>query len=494
MRKQSNHDLKSMMIRSAFFVIAMFSMCFTAWSQEPKKPASIDVQFKKWTGDLDGMIKRRVIRVLVAYNKTNYFVDKETQRGTAYDGMVIFEKELNKKLKLGKLGVYTIFIPVSRDELFTGLVEGRGDISIASLTITPERLKIVDFTDPTYKNSSEIVVTGPEAPKIATADDLSGKTVHVRKSSSFYGSLQALNERFKKEGKKEVEVKTVPEILESEDILEMTNAGLIKITVQDKPIGEFWKQIFPNITLHPDATLRTNVDYGWAIRKNSPQLKAELDAFIKTHGKGTMIGNTIFQKYLKNIKYVKNATSQAEMKKFENLVAFFRKYGEKYQVDWLLMVAQGYQESRLDQSTKSQVGAIGVMQVMPPTAKELNVGDVTQIEPNVHAGIKYMRFMIDQYYKNDPMDDLNKMLMTFASYNAGPNRIRNLRKEAEQKGLNPNLWFNNVERVAAERIGQETVTYVSNIFKYYLAYKLVQEEQAERQKAKQQMENKPKLN
>jgi len=478
-----------MLKQSAICVLAIFLCFFASTAKGQTNKATIDLKFQKWTGDLDEMTKRRVIRVLVAYNKTNYFVDKDTQRGTAYDAMTLFEKELNKKFKLGKLGLHVFFIPVSRDELLTGLLEGRGDVAIAALTITPERLKVVDFTDPLYKNGSEIVVTGPGATKITTVDDLAGKEIHIRKSSSFYESIQTLNERLKKEGKKEVVIKAVPENLESEDLLEMANAGLVKITIQDKPIAEFWKNIFPNIVLHPEAALRSNADYAWAIRKNSPQLKAELNSFIKTNGKGTMIGNMVFQKYLKNVKYVKSATSQAEMKKFQDLVTFFRKYGEKYQVDWLLMVAQGYQESRLDQTVKSPVGAIGVMQIMPPTGKELNVGDIGSVEPNIHGGIKYMRFMIDQYYRNDPMDELNKMLMTFASYNAGPNRVRNLRKETAERGLNPNLWFGNVERIAAERVGQETVTYVSNIFKYYIAYKLVEEEAAEREKAKDQMKS-----
>jgi membrane-bound lytic murein transglycosylase MltF len=154
----------------------------------------------------------------------------------------------------------------------------------------------------------------------------------------------------------------------------------------------------------------------------------------------------------------------------------FQKYGAQYNIDYLLMAAQGYQESTLDQNVKSPVGAIGVMQVMPRTGKQLNVGDISKVEPNIHAGVKYMRFMMDQYFKDEPMDNLNKGLMTIASYNAGPARVRQLRREAEKRGLDPNVWFGNVERVASERIGRETVTYVSNIYKYYIAYTLTLEE------------------
>ena len=194
------------------------------------------------------------------------------------------------------------------------------------------------------------------------------------------------------------------------------------------------------------------------------------------------------RRYLQSVKYVKNAAADAERRKFEAVIGLFRKYAAQYRVDYLLMAAQGYQESTLDQSVKSPVGAIGVMQIMPPTGKELNVGDITEIEANIHAGVKYMRFMVDHYFKDEPMDDLNKALMTFASYNAGPGRIRQLRRETAERGLDPNVWFGNVERVASERIGRETVTYVSNIFKYYIAYRLLSAQRDRREAAKAAIE------
>jgi membrane-bound lytic murein transglycosylase MltF len=478
--------LKTLIIFSIF----LFSSITTA--QEPKA-AAIDTSniYKKWTGDLDGMVKRRMIRALVPYNKMTYFIDHGTQRGIAYDSMMEFEKNLNAKFKLGNLKVHVVFIPVSRDELFQGLVDGKGDISFGNLTVTDERLKIVDFTDPLAVGVSEIIVTGPGAPKIATVDDLSGQTVFVRKTSSYYESLVKLNQQLKAKGKKEVVLKAAPEQLENEDLIEMANAGLVKILVVDKHIANFWKQIFPNITVHENVTLRTGGSLAWGLRKNSPQLKAELNAFVKTHAKGTLFGNMQIQKYLKSLKYVKNSTSEAELKKYERLREYFKKYGEQYSVDWILMAAQGYQESRLDQTVKSPVGAVGVMQLMPATGKDMKTGDISQAEPNIHAGVKYMRFMIDQYYKNEPMTELDKMLFTFASYNAGPGRMNTLRKETQKRGLNPNVWFGNVERIVSEKIGQETVTYVSNIYKYYIAYKLTIEERDEREKLKQKTGSKP---
>jgi membrane-bound lytic murein transglycosylase MltF len=302
-------------------------------------------------------------------------------------------------------------------------------------------------------------------------------------SSVHYELLTALNQRFATEKKPAVVIKEAPEELEDEDLIEMVNAGLIPLTVSADFLAHFWKQVFPKITVHQGAPLLTGGNIAWAIRKGSPQLKALTDDFVARHAKGTSIGNQILARYLKNAKYVKDAASEAERKKFLTLVQYFRKYSDQYDVDWLLMAAQGYQESQLDQSVKSRVGAIGVMQVMPATGKELGVGDITEAEANIHAGIKYMRWMIDQYYGKEPMTKLDKALFAFASYNAGAGRISQLRKEAAKRGLDPNVWFHNVEYVAAEKIGGETVTYVANIYKYYIAYNLLMESRTEREKA-----------
>ncbi len=441
---------------------------------------------RTWTGDLDVLVKRRMIRVLTTFSKTNYFVDRGTQRGVVYEAFRLFEEDLNKKLKTKHVQrVHLLFVPVARDEIIPALLDGRGDIAAANLTITPERLKQIDFTNPITQNVAEIVVTGPGAPPIKTVDDLAGHEVFIRKSSSFHESVTALNARLAREGKKPVRIRLAPEELENEDILEMVNAGLVTMTIVDNHIAAFWKQIFPKIVVHADVAVRTGGATGWMLRKKSPRLKAELDAFLARYPEGSTRRNVLLQKYFKNIKWAKAATSKEEVVKFERMVDFFRKYGDRYDLDYLLVMAQGYQESQLNQEARSPVGAIGVMQVMPATGKEMAVGDITKLEPNVHAGVKYLRFMMDQFFADEPMDRLNKGLFTFASYNAGPGRIQQLRKLAAKRNLDPNRWFNSVELIAAEKVGRETVQYVSNIYKYYLAYRMVEEEREARAKAKE---------
>lgn len=436
-----------------------------------------------WTGDLDGIIERRVIRVLVAPSRTSYWLSGARQTGAEYELLKAFQEEINNRYKAkGKhMLTHVLFIPTSRDQLIPGLLEGRGDIAAGILTVTPERLEKVDFGEPFFRGVKEIAVTGPASPQLTSVDDLSGKEIFVRKSSSYWTHLEHLNERFAQAQKPPVLLKPAPEDLQDDDLLEMVNAGLVEIVVVDRYQALLWAKVFKKLKPHKDIAINSGGDLAWMIRKNSPKLKAEIAEFAKKYGGKSAFGQALVKKYGGdgNPRVVKQATSSSEIKKFQKTVEVFRKYGAQYDMDYLLMIAQGYQESLLDQEARSQVGAIGVMQLMPATGNEMNTGDITKVEPNIHAGIKYMRFLRDQYFDSEPMDARNKILFSFAAYNSGPARVQKLRKEAEQRGLDPNVWFNNVEIIAARRIGEETVIYVANIYKYYVAYKLVEEQRVE---------------
>ena len=438
---------------------------------------------KPFTGDFDAMAKRRMIRVAVTFNRTHYFIDKGQQRGLTYESLTKFETDLNPPKTAPNAMVHVVFVPLQRDQLYPALINGKVDMVAAMIAVTPERETLVSFTEPTRTNVNEVVVTGPGAPPIATLDDLAGREVYVRKGSLYADSLVKLNADLKARGKAPVVINPAPAVFEDDDLLEMVNAGLVPITIVDQYLADFWSKIFTGLTVHPDVAVRKGGVLAVAVRKENPKLREVLNVWIKKNADSAFRG-TVEQRYLKSVKYAKNSTSAAERKRFMDVVGLFKKYGDQYNLDYLLMAAQGFQESGLDQTARNPTGATGVMQVLPSTAKDLKVGDITELEPNIHAGVKYMRFMIDQYYANEPMDNLNKGLMAFAAYNAGPGRIRGLRREAEKRGLNPNVWFGNVERIASERIGRETVQYVGNIYKYYVAYRLVVEQNQRKMKAK----------
>jgi membrane-bound lytic murein transglycosylase MltF len=424
---------------------------------------------KPWRGDFDGMLERRAVRACVPYSRTLYFNDKGAQRGLVADGLKDFEVALNKKYKLKNRPMTVVALPTTRDELLLGLQNGTCDLAAGNLTITPERAKSVDFSAPIRRNLIEIVVTGPASPPLATLDDLAGQEVHVRRSSSYYASLERLNARFKAERKPLVKLTLVPDALEDEDMMEMLGAGLLKLIVVDDWKAGIWAGLVPKIKPRKDLALSEAGDTGLAFRKDSPKFAAEVNQFIKTHPGAFAARAKSYPAYLKRLQ---NATAETDWQRFEKTVALFRKYADRYSFDYLMVAALGYQESRLDQNARSHVGAIGIMQLMPQTAAGLKVGDVTQTEPNIHGGVKYLREIYDKHLDTTGVDELNRTLFAIAAYNAGSGRVANLRTEAAQKGLDPNVWFNNVELIAARRVGQETVVYVRNIYKYYVDYKL----------------------
>jgi len=495
------------------WIVMVWMLCSLApvWSAEPEKKVTVEEEeersalafdsaelAKPMQGDFDAMLERRTIRVLTTYNKTGYFIHKGVQRGVTYDAFIQVEKRLNEPLRKDKaikrhLKVHIVFIPVAREALLASLIEGKGDIAAANLTITDKRKQQgVEFTDPLLENVRELLISGPHSPKVESAADLGGKTIFVRPSSSYFESLMAYNQARKEAGEPLIDIQPASEVLEDEDLVEMVNAGLLPFIVMDEHKARFWQKIFPKITIHETPVFREGGVIAWAVRKESPKLLAMLNQQIKAiRGKAT--GEEILARYLKQNKFVKSAAAAAERKKFLQVVELFREYGDRYDVDWLLMAAQGYQESALNQKARSHVGAIGIMQIMPATGKGLKVGDIRQLEPNIHGGAKYMRWMIDHYYADEPMTALDKALFSFASYNAGPARVARLRAETKKRGMDPNVWFHNVEYVAAEKIGPETVTYVGNIYKYYIAYKLVMEQMQLRQKASEALQQQEKV-
>ncbi len=444
----------------------------------------------EWTGDFDKMLEYRRIRVLVPYNRTLYFTDKGRERGVTGDTVRDFEDYLNKKYarKLGKRPLTVFIVPRTRDALFTDVAKGFGDIAAGDHTVTGERLKTVDFVAPEeIPRVSEVLVTGQTSPTVGVIDDLAGKTVHVRKSSSYYESLSSLNNRFTKEKKAPVNIILVPDALEDDDLMEMLNAALFEFLVVDDWMARIWAQVLPKIKVREDIVLRSGGRIGWAIRKGSPQLDAEIRDFCKNYLKKQGIIASRLAQYHKRIKQISNPTGIEEWKRFEQTLALFEKYGQKYQFDPLMLVAQGYQESTLNQSKRSPVGAIGIMQIMPATGESLKVGNISETEPNIHGGAKYMDLLLTRYFPDSSFNEQERTLFAFASYNAGPGNISKMRKLAEKRGLDPNKWFNNVEVVTAERIGFQTTTYVRNIYKYYVAYNLTLKNTEERHNVRERI-------
>lgn len=480
----------------ALLAVATFPLAAFAASDQSESAAAsakrraLVIAYKPWTGDFDKLVERRMIRVLVPHSRTLFFTDKGREGGITAENVRDFEQYINRKHKTGKRPITVYLIPTTRDTLLEKVAGGLGDIAAGNLTVTEERLRQVDFVSADDRRLvREVVVLGAVAPQVETTDDLAGKTVHVRRSSSYYESLDELNRRFLAEEKAPMTLKLVPDALEDEDMMEMANAGLISVMVVDDWKARMWAQILPKVKVKEGAILRDAGNVGWAIRKDSPKLQAILDEFYREHMKKQGVAEYRLKRYLSRVKQIKDPTLTSDWKRFEQTLELFRRYGERYGFDPVMLAAQGYQESQLNQEARSHVGAIGVMQIMPATGAELKVGDIHKIEPNIHAGTKYMDLLMTRYFPDANFSDANRQLFAFASYNAGPGNIAKMRREAQKRGLDPDRWFNNVELVVADRIGQETTTYVRNIYKYYVSYTLTLQSVEARRQALQALQS-----
>jgi membrane-bound lytic murein transglycosylase MltF len=478
--------------RTALLAVVWIPSAFAQTNDEARQLYQLSLSNPRWTGDLDAMLERRLIRVLVPYSRTLFFNERGHERGITADVVRELEHYLNGKYaaQLGKRPVTVVFIPTTRSELLAHLNEGIGDISAGNLTITAARQQRVDFVPQTGRSTvKEVVISGPASPALVQIEDLSGQTVQVRESSSYAESLAELNKRFRAAQRPPVNVVFLPEALEDEDILEMLNAGLLGLTVVDDWKAQIWAKVLPRIVIRDDLALRDDGQIGWAIRKDSPRLSAELAKFFAVTSRKWGGFDARIATFERRILQITNNTRTEERRRFESTIGLFDKYGKRYGFDPLMLTAQGFQESRLRQEARSPVGAIGVMQVVPATGAEMRTGDITVIEPNIHAGTKYMSHLMTRFFTDAAFDLVNRPLFAFASYNASPGAISRHRREAARRGLDPDQWFNHVEVVVAEKIGIETTTYVRNIYKYYLAYRLLlaaqDAQRAAREKASQ---------
>jgi membrane-bound lytic murein transglycosylase MltF len=430
------------------------------------------------TGDFDQMLARRLIRVGVPYSRTHYYNDRGRERGITAEAMRDFEQWLNRRhaRQLARRPLTLVMLPTTRDTLIDDLAAGRTDLAAGNLTVTPARLAQVDFFSPTDRPPGrELIAAGPSSPQRDVAagsrrqDRACTRQHQLRRHPGHWSA------RFAQAGMAPIEVAPLPDDMEDEDVLELVAAGALDFCVVDEWKGRIWARALPELVLRTDLVLRDDVRAGWAMRHGSPLLMAEVDVFYRQYVKKHHLIEIRLADALRRAERLRNPASGAEHQRFAGHVALFEKYGERYGFDPLLLLAQGYQESGLRQDAVSSAGAIGLMQLLPATGAAMKVGDIRQTEANVHAAVRYMDKLMTRYLGDAPLSRQQRTLFALASYNAGPGRIAGLRKLAGERGIDPNTWFGQVERLAAERIGLETTTYVRNIYKYYVAYTLMNE-------------------
>ena len=424
------------------------------------------------TNDLPDMLKAKKIRILTTYTFANYFIHQGQAYGYEYSKMEEYRKFITKGQSGREQQVDFIYIPFPYDMLIEALNQGYGDIVAANMTITPERSQEADFTVPYLWGIKEVLISRKDGTKIEKREDLAGKKVHVRKGSSYDFSLQKLNEEFKRNNLNPVTIETLPGLVSTDEIIEMLNTGVVDFTIADSHLASLASKIFPNIKINENIIFNPDVRIGWMVRKNNPELKKSLNQFISTVKKGTLLGNIFYNRYFKDNPWHRKAMNREDLKKLENYRQIFKKYADKYSYDWLLLAAQAYQESGFNPDARSRTGAFGLMQLLPSTAKEVGFNDIRSPDNNVHAGAKYLRWIMDTFFQDQDMSDDDRMRFALASYNAGPTNIKRSRSRTTNMGLDQNQWFNHTEIGTLHQVGLEPVHYVRNINKYYLSFRI----------------------
>lgn len=435
-----------------------------------------EISIPSFTGDLDEMRERKLVRVLVTPSMTDFFSLNGRLLGLQAELAYQYQDHLNDGLTRRDLHLRVVFIPVPFDELIPALLDGRGDIAAGLLTMTEERRAQVAFISGERMTASELLVSARGAPDLERIEDLSGRRVYVLAGSSYAEHLRVLNGQLADQGLAGVEIVEADPELRSEDIMELVNAGVVQYTVVDDYKAELWANVFTELEVHEELSLADDLTLGWAVRPDNPLLIEDLADFSRSVRRGTLLGNVLFNRYLQDTRFIENPIDEEDRERFQRFAALFQQYGEMYEFDWLALVAQAYQESQLDHSRRSHAGAVGIMQVRPTTAldRNVNIENYEELEGNIHAGAKYMAFIRDRYFPSESFELTDQMAFSWAAYNAGPARVRRMRQRAEEMGLDPDVWFGNVEYAALDIVGQETVRYVSNIYKYYVAYTLMQ--------------------
>ncbi|MBG6158098.1 membrane-bound lytic murein transglycosylase MltF [Labrenzia sp. EL_159] len=468
-------------ILALLFILPAILVNASAFADDTQLAESLEATLtERFNGDFEAILERGYLRVLIPFSKTGFFIDKGVQRGSSVDLMTELGKHLDELHGKKVADFEIVLIPTPREKLFSNLADGRGDMAVGNLTITEERRKLVSFSTPLLKDVHEVPVTLDSEPELTAPKDLSGRKIYVRKSASYHQSLEALNRKWARDGTKTMQIALADDRFEDEDILEMVAAGTVPMTIVDQHKAELWLEVLEGLKLHPKAAIRTDGEIAIAVRSDAPALLAEINGFAATVKKGTLLGNLIFKKYLQEADYLRNMRDESYQADLEKFTKLFERYGEEYKFDWLLIAAQSFQESRFDPKAHSRAGAVGLMQIKPSTAEgdPINIrGIAADTDKNVHAGVKYLRHIADQYFADLAGDQADQTFFALAAYNAGPSRFEKLRKQAEKQGYDPDKWFGNVEWIVAAKIGRQPIEYVGNIYQYYVVFHNIRKHQ-----------------
>ncbi len=422
---------------------------------------------------LEEIVKSGYLRVLTRNNDTSFFIYRGHRMG--------FDYEVGKKLAQA-LGIRVdMIITQSWTEMVPALLKGEGDVIAAEVTVTDERKRQVLFAEP-WGHTREVVVWKDGTRPLKAAEDLSGKEVHVRKSASYFATVLALNAKLKAAGRPQVVVKPVSEDWETDTILQAVARGEIAYTIADEILANVHTAYWDNLVVGPPIS--DERDLAWSVRPGDVKLKKAIDRVFHELRKKPDF-NLLKSKYFEAQRSLKKerkdkfyASETGTLSQYDPMV---RKYAEQHQFDWRLVAAQIYQESHFDPTRKSWVGALGLFQIMPATARGLGINDPTDPEQSIRGGLKYMQQLSDHY--KDVADPIERYRFALAAYNSGFGHVDDARHLSRGDKKDAARWrevapylLKLADRKFAQRArfgfcrGSEPVDYVRHIDERYTGY------------------------
>lgn len=422
--------------------------------------------------DFSGILSRKSLRVLVPYSAPYFFFEDGEARGITHEMFREYGQFIEKQEDMRSGDLNMVFVPCQLNAIIPWLEAGYGDIAVGGLTVTEARSERVAFSKPLAEGINEILVASDDAPNLTSLDELAGREVWVTAGSSYAEHLQEVSDDMEQRGLSKVIIRVAPATLSTEDLFEMTNAGIIELMVCDSYKADLWSQVLLELKLYEDLAIHKGGSIAWAVRKDNPELLANLNEFRADAKKGTLLGNILIKRYFKTTKWIENPNAAGSSERIERYAEWLRELGTEYDFDWLRLAAQCFQESKLDPDAKSSSGAIGLMQMLPATGKDMGCEDLYDPEENLRAGVRYLDWLRKNYFADPAIEEHDRMDLILAAYNAGPGNVKKWRKLAPSRGLDPNRWRDNIELIAQEKIGIQPIRYVNNIEKIYVAYTL----------------------
>ncbi|MBD2836403.1 transglycosylase SLT domain-containing protein [Pseudomonas sp. JM0905a] len=418
--------------------------------------------------DLAQIRRSGVLKVLVNQSRNSSGEVKGEQVGVEYHRVRAFEQYLNRNARDGR-EIKLKLIPKSKDQLLPALQRGEGDLVAPGELMYQGVGTNVSASAPLRKDVPLVLVSRQGQRRYQRLEQLSGRSIALPVGSAAGEALRQVNEKLAGRKLAPIVIEWVDPTLAVEDVLEMVQAGIFPLTAVEQPIAERWAKVMPKLRLDKHLVLDRQGDLTWFVRRDAPTLRASVDRFLAEY-RAPDDQDAAFQRVYRRLYKVHNPLARTERQRLERVRPVLQRYADQHDFDWLNLAALAYKESSLNPGARGASGATGLMQITPGAARSVGVGNIQKLDNNVQASAKYLAMLRRNFFASSQLEERERMAFVLAAYNLGPQRVQGMRAEARRRGLNPNQWFFQVERIAAEQAGMGVVSYVNSVNKYYLAF------------------------